>query len=33
MFLITGSQRHLNRGGWWFGMNRTHKATEEVQQV
>ncbi|MBN9387428.1 MAG: protein translocase subunit SecD [Chloroflexi bacterium] len=33
MFLITGSQRHLTRGGWWFGMNRTRRQAEEVQQV
>ena len=34
MFLVAGSQRRLNRGGWWFGMNRTRRrSTEEVQQV
>ncbi|MDB5078925.1 MAG: secD [Chloroflexi bacterium] len=33
MFLVTGGQRKLSRGGWWFGMNRTRRATEEVQQV
>jgi preprotein translocase subunit SecD len=33
MFLITGSQRHLTRGAWWFGMNRTRQQAEEVQQV
>lgn len=30
MFLVMGSQRHLTRGGWWFGMNRTRRTTEEV---
>lgn len=33
MFLAAGSQRRLSRGGWWFGMNRTRRQTEEVQQV
>lgn len=33
MFLLTGGQRRLGRAGWWFGMNRTRRVTEEVQQV
>ena len=31
MFLAAGGQRRLSRGGWWFGMNRTRRQTEEVQ--
>jgi len=30
MFLVMGGQRRLTRGGWWFGMNRTRRSTEEV---
>lgn len=33
MFLVTGGQRRLSRGGWWFGMNRTRRQTNEAPQV
>ncbi len=33
MFLVTGSQRRLSRAGWWYGMNRVRRSTEEVVQV
>ncbi len=33
MFLLTGGQRRLSNGGWWFGMNRTRRAGEEVQRA
>jgi preprotein translocase subunit SecD len=31
MFIVTGAGRHLSRGAWWFGMNRTRPTADEVQ--
>ncbi len=33
MFLVMGGQTRLTSGGWWFGMNRTRRTTEEVGQA
>ena len=32
MFLATGRQRRI-KAGWWFGMNRGRRTTEEVQRA
>ncbi len=33
LFLVIGGQRQFRRGGWWFGMNRTRRATTVEEAI